>query len=258
MQTALGNVDQLRESSSNTLLKINGSSLSFQIDDAGRSAMAGFEGTVQSLNMRSGDRSIFGGNDFDQNALAAPSDMIDALKVAIAGLSEANDITVAIDTWFDTPGGGFETEGYQGDVSGFIERSVDASLKVEIPIRADDETLRDTLKAFAIGALAGEADVTISQDTRRALLRQSAEDLLSVGAPLAGARGRLGFIEAQIDEAATRNAAQETSYSIVRNTLVSADPFETATRLEAVQTQLETHFTLTARLSRLSLTEYLR
>jgi len=39
---------------------------------------------------------------------------------------------------------------------------------------------------------------------------------------------------------------------------VNADPFETASTLQAVQLQLETHYAMTARLSRLSLAEYLR
>ena len=56
---------------------------------------------------------------------------------------------------------------------------------------------------------------------------------------------------------AIRNAAEASALQIARNGLVAADPYDTATAIQAVQTQIETLYTLTARLSRLSLTDYL-
>ncbi|MCF2871589.1 hypothetical protein L0664_10985 [Octadecabacter sp. G9-8] len=258
MQIALDNIEQHRADAGGTLLIISDSSTLSQISDAGRVALSGFEATVQSLNMRSAGRSMFGGADLDSNPLAPPGDMIDALKTTVAGLTDVGDITTAIDTWFDVAGGGFDTIGYQGDAAGFVQRPIDASQNVEIQIRADDDTLKDTLKALALGALAGDTDLALSTQSRQTLQQQAAEDLFSVAAPLASVQGRLGYAEGQVEEASVRNSAQEASFGIARNTLVSADPFETATRLEAVQLQLETHYTLIARLSRLSLTEYLR
>ena len=258
MQNALGNIEQHRSNASTTLLMINDSSTLTQISDAGYAARGGFDATIQSLNMRSGDRSVFGGNDLDSTPLAPAQDMIDALKLEIAGLTDAGDIKVAVDAWFNTPGGGFEAAGYQGDTANNLQRSIDADLNVEIPLRADDTILRETMAAFALGALAGDTDVALTTQSRQALQKESAEALFSLAAPLASAQGRVGYIESQVEEASARIAAQQSSFGIARNTLVSADPFETATRLESVQLQLETHYTLTARLSRLTLTEYLR
>ena len=42
------------------------------------------------------------------------------------------------------------------------------------------------------------------------------------------------------------------------NEIVAADPYQTAVDLEAAQLQLESLFTITARLSRLTLTEFIR
>ncbi len=44
---------------------------------------------------------------------------------------------------------------------------------------------------------------------------------------------------------------------IARTELIGADPYDTATEMEAVQGQLETLYTVTARLSRLSLADFL-
>jgi flagellar hook-associated protein 3 FlgL len=45
---------------------------------------------------------------------------------------------------------------------------------------------------------------------------------------------------------------------MARSDIVSVDPFEVATELQNLQVQLETIYTITARLSGLSLTKYLR
>jgi flagellar hook-associated protein 3 FlgL len=43
-----------------------------------------------------------------------------------------------------------------------------------------------------------------------------------------------------------------------RQSLIGADPYESATRLQETQARLEALYTITARTARLSLTEYLR
>jgi flagellar hook-associated protein 3 FlgL len=80
---------------------------------------------------------------------------------------------------------------------------------------------------------------------------QSASDRASL-------QGRLGLTQARIDQAQTRNTAEQSMLEIARADLVAIDPFEAATRMEAAQTQLETLYSVTARLSRLSLVDFLR
>ena len=258
MQLALDGVDDQRATSSAALLAVTAASSSSQVENAGAISLASFRTTVQTLNTRFGDRSMFGGNDLSSNPMGDPDDILDALRVAVGGLTSTTDIEAAIDTWFDTPAGGFETTGYLGDDTGVIVRSIDANQSVSVDVRADDQTLRDTLKALAKGALAADSNLTLSLDTRRSLQQTAGVDLLSTASPIANLQARLGHAEQQVEQASVRISAQQSSYGIARNDLVSADPYETATRLQAVQQQLETQYTLTARLSRLSLTEYLR
>lgn len=258
MQLALDRIEGQRATASAALLTVTTASSISQVENTGQIAMSGFETTARTLNMRFGDRSMFGGNDLDTSPMADPDDMMVELRLATAGLTTAGDIRTAINTWFDAPAGGFETLGYQGDAGGTMTRMIDENQSIDVDVRADDQTLRDTLKALALGALASDSSLVIDIDTRRAMQRQAGENLLSVGAPLTNLQARLGYAEGQVEEASVRISAQQSSYGIARNEMVSADPFETATLLQAVQQQLETQYTLTARLSRLSLTEYLR
>ena len=68
---------------------------------------------------------------------------------------------------------------------------------------------------------------------------------------------RVGTVQAQIAAAQTRNTAEESALSITRAGIISADPYDAATRLEDLQTRIEALYLVTARVSRLSLADYL-
>ena len=123
--------------------------------------------------------------------------------------------------------------------------------------RADDPALRSLLKAAATAALAGDPGLGLSDDIKSNLLRSAGLQMLTAAQPLVNMQARLGLSEATIEETTVRHTAQKTAYGLMRNDLVSADPYDTAAELEQVQRQLETHYTLTARLSKLSFVEYI-
>ena len=258
MQTVLGGIEARREAASGALMLTNPSSNLPQIENASQIAKSSFIDTIHSLNTRHNDRAVFGGNDVDSNPMAAPEVILDALRATLAGATTEADVKNAITTWFDTPGGGFDMVAYQGDNTGVMSRMVDFNQNVQIDVRADDVAIKDTLKALALGAFAGDQTLAFSNETRRSLQRQAGEDLLGVASSLTHLQAQLGFTEARVEDSAVRVFAQQSAVGIARNELVAADPFDTATRLQSIQIQLETQYTLTARLSRLSLVEYLR
>ncbi len=258
MQTVLGTLEDQRQASSSAMLAINEASTPSQLEETGRIARLGFEATFEALNTRWGDQSLFAGNAVTGPALADASDMLADIKATALGATSATDVAAAVDAWFDTPGGGFETLAYQGDPTGFMTRPADQTQDISIEFRADDQMIRDLLKSLAKGALAGDPTMGLTQAAAQDLQKSAGVNLLSVSSSLAGVQSRLGHLEGQVQDAAVRIATQKTSFGMARNDMVSADPFETATQLDALQVQLETHYALTARLSRLTLTEYLR
>ena len=74
---------------------------------------------------------------------------------------------------------------------------------------------------------------------------------------LSALRADVGFAEARIEEAQTRNSAARVGLETARNQLLVADPYETAIRLEEAQFQLESLYSVTARTARLSLLNFL-
>jgi flagellar hook-associated protein 3 FlgL len=124
-------------------------------------------------------------------------------------------------------------------------------------LTAADPAIRDLLEGLALAALVAEGILAGDQVSRAALLKTSGEALLASGNDLATLRAEVGTAEAHIAGTAARNSAEASALEIARGGLIAADPYDTASALEAVQTQIETLYTLTARLSRLSLTDYL-
>ena len=255
-QTILTEVDDVRGSTAARLLLVSDASTAAQVDEAAFSARSSFETVVRSLNTQIADRTVMGGAHVANAPLAAADQMLADLQTAIGGALDAAAIIATVDDWFDNPAGGFATTGYIGDTGPTQERRVSDTRSVGLAARADDPAIAAVLKSTALAALANDLP-TLDFDTKRTLLQEAGADMFGAASDLVGMQARVGFAEAQVAGALAENAAQQTGLGIARNDLISADPFDTASRLHQVQLQLETHYAVTARLSQLSLLRYI-
>ena len=214
-----------------------------------------FATAIAALNTRAGDQSLFAGPATAGPALAPAEDMLADLAGAVAGASSAGDVAAAVDHWFDDPGG-FLTHAWRGSSapSGPIPIGPGESLHIEVT--AADPALRETVKGLAMAAL---LDTGLLAGAAAAdLAGRASERLLGAASERAALAARLGVTQGALAAAETRNAAEATGRGIARQTLTGADPYAAAVALESAQTQLETVFAVTARLSRLSLADFLR
>jgi flagellar hook-associated protein 3 FlgL len=258
MQQVLARVDQARETLATGLLPLGENSPDDRLTAAAGDARTAFAGMVDALNTRVADRTLFGGARSESAALADPAQMLAALATAVSGAPDATDAMARIGAWFDTPGGGFETTAYLGATGAPVDRQIDDQARIALDARADDPALRSLLAATAIAALATDPALGFGHADRAQMVQTAGQRLLANAQPLVGLQARLGSAEARVEEVQAGQTARATAFGMMRNEMVSADPYDTATALQQVQIQLETHYTLTARLSRLSLAEYLR
>lgn len=256
VQIILGKVDSARGATAERLLLVNDTSTSAQIDEAALASRSAFEDMVLALNTQVADRALMGGTRVDTAPLASGTEMLAQLTVAIGGAVDQATISATVDTWFDDPAGGFATLGYQGDTGALLERRVADNRTVTLSARADDPAIRDVLKGAALAALANDLP-GLSRETKSGLLQEAAAGLYGAASDLVAVQARVGFAEAGVERALTETNAQQTSLKLAQNDLSLADPFETASRLQATQVQLETFFSLTARMSQLSLLRYI-
>ncbi len=255
MQTALAGLQDLSMDLGSVLL----TSANYAQQTVTRTAADNsWERSVAVLNTQFAGRSLFSGSATDKPALADSGVIRTTIRDYIGVETSAAGIRSLVDQWFDTPGGGYETVAYLGSQTGLAPHRLDPKSQVSLDLRADTAAIRDVLKFTALAVLATDPALTLSDQDRASLQRQSGEGLVQAQETIAYLRADLGFAEAKIEDSRVRLASERTSFELARNELIAIDPFDTATRLAEAQTQLESLYAVTARLSRLSLAEFLR
>lgn len=255
MQTVLSTIDDNASDLSGRLLSAASSFSPDQVAAAAQEAASRLDTAMNALNTRYGDRTVFAGVTPNQPAVISSGDLLDLLQGVVAGATGAQDVETLVTDWFNDPAG-FAAQAYRGGrtLEGVL---VAPGETARLDVTALDPEILATLGAMALPALISRG-VLAGQTTGQADLAQRAgERLLEGSSGRAKLAARLGTTEAQLDQAATRNASETSALEIARADLIGVDSFETATRLEAAQTQLETLYALTARMQRLNLVDYL-
>ena len=219
--------------------------------------VAGLDQVVGRMNTTLADRSVMAGMASNAPAVAPSEALLDALMADLPAAASAQTIHDHVTQWF-APGGGFDNMGYTGGAAPQVSLDLGPGKSASLDVTAQDPALRGTLAAFATGALVARGVLAHDATAQRALLERASGDLAQADTALTSLASRIGAEEALVAEASSRAAAEYTAMGLARAKLVEADPFEAATRLEGAISQLDMIYTLTARLSRLSLSEYLR
>jgi len=224
----------------------------FAMDATGR-----FESLVNTMNTSIAGRSLFAGNDTATRPIADPALILDDLFATLPPGALAADVSAAVDAYF-APGAGFDTAHYLGSAIAMSAFRVTPEDSLSFGITAQTGEMRSALAATAKAAILGRGALSGNVIEQGALIRQASLDLFGAEAGVVGLRGSVGILEARLDAAQARNSAESGSLHLARSALVGADPFQTATKLQSVQTQLEAFYAITARMSQLSLARYLR
>lgn len=255
MQTALETISTVSSDLSEVLITSNNSAITSWVTAAGSTARANLNTVVSALNTRIGDHSIFAGKATSSPAVLDGETLLTAVQTAVAGAVSAADVQAAVSAWFDDPAG-YEATMYQGGVAR-EPLSVAAGEQAQLNITATDPAIKETLKGLTMAALLDKGILANAPQARMDLAKNAGLHLLQSSTDRAYLTGRLGAVQAQIDNAASRNSAEATSLRIFRNEITTVDPYEAAVKLQDMQSQLERIYTLTARMTRLSLMDYL-
>jgi flagellar hook-associated protein 3 FlgL len=253
-QSALAGLSDLAAGLSTSLMGAATFSTPAQIATLGADAKGRLASAIGLVNTQASGRAVFSGTATDSVPLGSVEDMLTALQTAAAGATTAGQVSAAVNGWFADPlgFGAF----YQGG-GALSPTPIAPGEAADQSTTAMDPTIRDTLAGFAMAALIDQGALAGSAPERARLAAAAGDQLTRTEDARITLAARIGTVEAQIESAKTRNSAEETSLGILRSGIGSADPYEAATRLETVRAQLESLYLVTARVSRLSLTEYL-
>lgn len=218
-----------------------------------------FQTIVRLINSNIGGRYVLSGAAVQTQPLSDATQIMADLQTLVAGAATANEMITRVSDWFDAPagGGGFIDAHYHGsDEPTSVGLSENAAAKNDT--RATSEAFRNLLKGFALAALAEDAATSFDATGRALIMRDGGKAMANGIYDLTLDRAGIGLKQELIENTSARNTSERTTLGIARSNLLTADPYETASALTQAEANLQNLYALTARLSRLSLTEYLR
>ena len=220
-------------------------------------ARSRFISIVSVLNSQVGNRALFAGAETGNSALISAEDILTNIKASIVTETTASGVEAAVSSWFDDLGGGFETIAYQGSEKFLAPFRLGPNDTTSLNIRADSQELRDLLKGFALAALVADGALLGNPSERLEITRSAASRLLNSEDSLTEMRANIGSVEARIESAKARNNSEASALEIARSEILGVDPYKSATELQSIQTQLEMLYAMTAKISKLSLVDYI-
>lgn len=216
------------------------------------------EGAIASLNTRAGGQNLFSGNAPDQPALADADTILDALRPIATGAPDVATAIAQIDAWFQDAGGGYDTVAYLGGTGEGGAVYLAEGEVIETAVSATEPSIRTALSGLAMAALAAEGSLPVEEDAQAMMAEAAATRIIAGEDGLIDTQARLGVSEGRIEEARVRAETFRSTLQLEEARLTSADPYDAATEIEAVELQLESLYILTARLANLTLANYLR
>lgn len=256
MQTALSAVQDMTTDLVPSLLAVTSIGNTQAMNVVSREAKTAFQTVVGLYNTRLGDRALFSGDQTGTTSLAPADQILQEMVTQTATSLSVQDVETALDAWFSSPTGYLATA-YQGGAP-IAGVPIAPGQSVSIDVTAADPAVRETLKGLGMAALLQQGMFSGDPAMQAELIRRSGEVLAAGQNSRSLLAGQLGTAEGEIEDARSRNAAEASALQISRVSLISVDPYDAAARLQEAQGQLEMLYTLTARLSRLSLVDFLR
>ena len=170
------------------------------------------------------------------------------MRTIAAGAVDAADFATQMDAYFNTPGSGWQANVYTGTPTSSDPAGVTGM----------DPAITQSLSGLAVLALAG-SDETIALLNGKSETLLAATDTLAAGqAALTNVRAERGIQQKQISDQQEYLSLEKTILNQAFNQMTGRDQYEAASELKQLETALDAAYTLTARLSNLSLLNYLR
>ena len=213
---------------------------------------------VSSLNATYQGKSLFSGAAENIQALASSDSLISDIDAIITASASANDAITAIDAYFFDPGAGFETNMYLGATENAPEVETADGASVNLSVRADDMSIREVLRGLAIAAAVANGAADNNLDDQKVLLREAGASMVNAKEGVIQLGADLGMVQNQISASMETIDNDVFELETARNAIAGVDPYEAASQFSALESQLQSMYTVTARISSLNLTNFLR
>jgi flagellar hook-associated protein 3 FlgL len=260
IETALNSVELIRNSTDGLAIEITAAVARGDHGSAERIAAGArnaFSAAVQSLNTRYAGRSLFAGAEVNGRALPAPDDILNAAFAAAASAPDAATARAAIEDFFLSPTGGYETAIYQGD-DATTRMQVDDGVHLALEPNALDMPFRQALFGLALATAVTENEISASPEERIETLGFAAQALLDAQSGLLDISADLGGLAEQAENALTEAGDMRVQLELNLSDILSVDPYEAASRLTGIQGALEAALTVQSMTRNLSFVRFIQ
>jgi flagellar hook-associated protein 3 FlgL len=136
-----------------------------------------------------------------------------------------------------------------------LESRISSTEQIQSSTNANEDAFRGLAQAYTMVADLGVG--TLNKDAFGAVVNSAVKIVTKAIQDLAGEQARLGTASARVSAANDRMTAQRNIMNTQIENLEAVDPFEASTRVTTLLTQLETSYSLTARVQKLTILNYL-
>ncbi|MEO0398802.1 MAG: flagellin [Pseudomonadota bacterium] len=225
-----------------------------RLDAAALEARSSVDVVFASLNAQYGRRFLFSGDETNVAPMVDAQSLVDDIEAIVAGATTAADVETALDTYFGA-GGTFETVHYRGGDGTAATIELTENERVGVEVKADAQAFRDLIRGLAVTATAGAA--TFEDAERNTMLQNAATDMIDGIEGVSVLIAETGLTENRIANAQARLQAEEAIVTEAYVAMAGQDPYIAATRAQELEVQLQTTYTMTARLAQLNFTNFI-
>ena len=213
-------------------------------------ARAQLDSALMALNSRHGERFLFSGDATDKAAFGSPDDLMEDLRAISDAATDKTDFDARLNAYFDLDTGDFANSFYRGSKT---NSDGDA-------ITGLDPAITQTLRNLGVLAMAAPGDGldNLSNTETLDVIRSSADRLVQADAALTQLRAANGILQERVATGLDSLAKEKLVVNTLLEGMTSRDQYEAAAELKALEASLEASYMLTARLSQLSLMNFLR
>lgn len=271
-QSTLSNMQTTAQSFLNSLISNQGTQSNSSILQT--SATSGLQSLTSDLNSTLSGSYLFAGTNtsnppitnFFASGASNATAVNNAIQAQFGNPPDFSTTTSAQMSSFLAPGGAFDSL-FSGDWStstgsGWSSAS-DQTLTSQISntntentsVSANQTAFRQLAEAYTMVSTLGSQN--LSSDAYQAMTTQAQSLLSSAIAGLTDIQSNVGVVQASITTSNNQMSAQMTILSTQVDNLESADAYDASTKVNALQTQIQTAYSLTSQLHQLSLVNYL-
>ena len=271
-QDALGKISDSAQSALDALLGVTGSSGASQVASVQNTVKNAFETATGAANLSASGEYLFGGTNSGTAPLndyfaAAGSSAKTAFEnsfqtyfgftiddPSVAGISGSQ-----MNTFLDQVAADFDGPAWQTDWSNASDTPLTSRINTNEVIATSTTTNSEGFRKLAFGTVISVELLgrNLSPDTQGAVAQRATAAIGNAISAIDADRATLGVAQSRVKQADDSISNQIDLVKTQMSDLESVDPYEAATRVNALTTQLETSYALTSRISQLSLLNYL-